>query len=281
MNSERLDQPTGHGEGPPPGSFNPMSRIEFERLFGGRVLAWVGGLATLLGLVFLMRSAVDSSWFTEEVRALLAAVGSLLLLGIGVWLHERKGHLELGRLLVAVAIPGLYATTVVATQTYDLISPVLGLEAAALIGLVGVIVAVRWSSMLVGSIGILGALAAPIFVGTASEGGSIAFVAVALAAGVGVLLWQRWDWLALGAFAVSAPQLVAWIGSSGFISLEGPTDPSQPFRLSSRYWSGSGSSMRRPPSATSCAVAATSACRSPPGCSCSAAACSSSALVRS
>ena len=129
MYSERLDQQAGHGEGPPPGSYNPMSRIEFERLFGGRVLAWVGGLATLLGVVFLMRSAVDSSWFTEEVRALLAAVGSLLLLGIGVWLHERKGHIELGRLLVAVAIPGLYATTVVATQTYDLISPVLGLEA--------------------------------------------------------------------------------------------------------------------------------------------------------
>jgi len=231
MYSERMDQPTDHGEGPPPGSFNPMSRIEFERLFGGRVLAWIGGLATLLGLVFLMRSAVDSSWFTEEVRALLAAVGSLLLLGSGVWLHERKRHLELGRLLVAVTIPGLYATTVVATQTYDLISPVLGLEAAALIGLAGVAIAVRWSSMLVGSVGILGALAAPIFVGTASEGGSIAFVAVALAAGVGVLLWQRWDWLALGAFAVSVPQLVAWIGASGFISLEGEADPSQPVPL--------------------------------------------------
>jgi uncharacterized membrane protein len=200
-------------------------------VFGGRVLAWVGGLATLLGVIFLMRSAVDSSWFTEEVRALLAAIGSLSLLGVGVWLHERKGHIELGRLLVAVAIPGLYATTVVATQTYDLISPVFGLEAAALIGLAAVAIAVRWSSMLVGSVGILGALAVPIFVGTASEGGSIAFVAVALAAGVGVLLWQRWDWLGLGAFAISAPQIVAWIGSSGFISLEGTTDPSQPVLL--------------------------------------------------
>lgn len=231
MYSERLDQPTGHGEEPPPGSFNPMSRIEFERLFGGRVLAWVGGLATLLGVIFLMRSAVDSSWFTEEVRALLAAVGSLSLLGVGIWLHERKGHFELGRLLVAVAIPGLYATTVVATQTYDLISPVLGLEAAALIGLAAVAIAVRWSSMLVGSVGILGALAAPILVGTASEGGSIAFVAVALAAGVGVLLWQRWEWLALGAFAVSAPQIIAWISSSGFIAFEGEANPSQPVLL--------------------------------------------------
>jgi uncharacterized membrane protein len=209
-----------------------MSKIELERLFGGRVLAWVGGLATLLGVIFLMRSAVDSSWFTEEVRALLAAVGSLLLLGFGVWLHERRGHLELGRLLAAVAIPGLYATTVVSTQTYDLISPVIGLEAAAVIGLIGVAVAVRWSSMLVGSVGILGALAAPIMVGTISEVGSIAFVAVALAAGVGVLIWQRWDWLALGAFAISAYQLVAWIVESGFVTLfEGTADPTQPVPL--------------------------------------------------
>jgi uncharacterized membrane protein len=198
-----------------------MSRIEFERLFGGRVLAWIGGLATLLGVIFLMRSAVDSSWFTEEIRTLMAAFGSLLLLGIGVWLHEKKGHLEVARIAVAVAIPGLYATTVVATQAYDLISPVIGLEAAALIGVVGIFIAVRWSSMLVGSVGMLGALAAPMLVGTGTDGASIAFVALALAASVGVLLWQRWNWLALGAFAVSAPQLIVWVAESRYIGLFG------------------------------------------------------------
>jgi uncharacterized membrane protein len=194
-----------------------ISRIEFEKLFGGRVLAWIGGFATLLGLVFLMRSAVDSSWFTEEIRTLAAALGSLSLLILGVWLHERKGHLEAARIAVAVAIPGLYATTVVAAQTYDLISPIVGLEVGALIGAIGVAIAVRWSSMLVGSVGILGALAAPMLVGTPGEGGSIAFVALALAASVGVLLWQRWNWLALGAFAVSAPQLFFWTWDSGIL----------------------------------------------------------------
>lgn len=215
----------------PPPLWDPISRIEFERVFGGRVLAWIGGLATLLGVIFLMRSAVDSSWFTEEVRVLMAAFGSLLLLGLGLWLHERKGRLEVARIAVAIAIPGLYATTVVATQTYDLISPVLGLEAGALIGVIGVAIAVRWSSMLVGSVGILGALAAPMLLGTTHEGGSIVFVALALAASVGVLLWQRWNWLALGAFAVSAPQLIAWIYDNGFISFEGDASPSEPTLL--------------------------------------------------
>jgi uncharacterized membrane protein len=208
-----------------------MSRIEFERLFGGRVLAWIGGLATLLGIVFLMRSAVDSSWFTAEVRTLMAAFGSLVLLVLGVWLHERRGRLEVARVAVAVAIPGLFATTVVAAQVYDLISPVLGLEVAALIGAIGVAIAVRWSSMLVAGVGMLGALAAPMLVGTTGESGSIAFVAVALAASVGVLLWQRWHWLSLAAFAVSAPQLISWVYKSGFITFEGVSGSSEPSLL--------------------------------------------------
>lgn len=220
-----------HDPDPPPPPAGPTSRIEFERLFG-RAIAWIGGFAVLLGVVFFMRSAVDDSWFTEEIRALMAAFGSLSLLAFGVWLHERRGHFELARVAVAAAIPGLYATTVVATQTYDLISPVLGLEAGALIGVIAVAIAVRWSSMLVGSVGMLGALAAPILVGTASEGGSIAFVALALAASVGVLLWQRWDWLALGAFAVSAPQLLAWLHETGFLVLwEGEANPTEPALL--------------------------------------------------
>lgn len=223
--------PPGHRPPPPP-STNPISRIEFERLFGGRVFAWMGGLAVLLGVVFFLRSAVDSSWFTEEVRTLMGAVGSFLLLAFGVWLHERRGQLEVARACVAAAIPGLFATTVVATQTYDLISPVIGLEVAALIGVIGVFLAVRWSSMLVGSVGMLGALAAPMLTGTTSDAGSIAFVAMALAASVGVLLWQRWNWLALGAFLVSAPQLIAWISESGYIDFfESSSDPSVPVLL--------------------------------------------------
>lgn len=193
-----------------PPLWDPISRIEFEKVLGGRVFAWVGGLATLLGVVFFMRIALGEGWLTEEIRTVLAAVGSLALFFAGIWLHERRGLLELSQLVVATSIAGLYATAVVATKTYDLISPVIGLEAAALIGVVGVFIAVRWSAMLVAGIGVLGALAAPLLVGVDTDGGSIAFVAVALAASVGVLLWQRWGWLALGAFAVSAPQLVIW-----------------------------------------------------------------------
>ena len=64
---------------------------------------------------------------------------------------------------------------------------------------------------MVAAIGSLGALAMPLLVGADQSGGSIAFVATALAATAAILVWQRWDWLALGAFLVSAPQLLLWV----------------------------------------------------------------------
>ncbi len=39
-------------------------------------------------------------------------------------------------------------------------------------------------------------------------------MAIALTTAVGVLLWQRWNWLSLGAFLVSAPQLLEWVGAN-------------------------------------------------------------------
>src|SRR5436309_411674 len=68
----------------------------------------------------------------------------------------------------------------------------------------------REPAPVVAAVGILGAVLGPVLVGADSSGLSIAFLAIALAAAVGVLVWQRWNWLALGAFAVSAPQLIAW-----------------------------------------------------------------------
>ncbi|HEX6665818.1 MAG TPA: DUF2339 domain-containing protein [Solirubrobacterales bacterium] len=183
---------------------------DFEELFGGRILAWVGGIAILLGIVFLLGIAIDRGWIDEPMRFVLGLLGSTSLLLSGVWLYERKGRSEAALAAVASAISGLYATLLVGTQVYDLIPSEVGLAGAGLVGVVGGALAIRWKSTVVGAIGILGALLAPVLVGAGTSGLSLAFMAIALIAAVGVLLWQKWDWLALGAFTVSAPQLGIW-----------------------------------------------------------------------
>jgi uncharacterized membrane protein len=189
--------------------------FDLEAVFGGQVLAWIGGIAILFGAVLFLGMAISRGWLDEETRTIIAGAIALAALLGGVWLHERRGRTEAARALVASAISGLFGTIVVATQAYSLISAELGLVLGAAVAAIGFVIAVRWRSPIVAAVGSLGALASPVMVGVAGSGLSIAFVAMALAATVGILVWQRWDWLALGAFVVSMPQLLAWVASDG------------------------------------------------------------------
>jgi uncharacterized membrane protein len=207
--------PTGGPEAaaPPPAAPQRPARrdIDFEELLGGRLLAWVGGLAVLLGIVFFVAMAVRRGWIGEEMRVVLAFLGSGALVGVGLYLFIRQGRTQASLAAVASGLAGLYASDVAATRLYDLVSPVVGLLCAGIVGVLGTAIAVRWRTALVGAIGILGALASPILVQAETSGTTLAFMAIALVAAVGVLLWQRWDWLAAGAFLLSAPQLAVWL----------------------------------------------------------------------
>jgi uncharacterized membrane protein len=206
------------GEGPEPSAPPPAAPgqprrrdVDLEELLGGRLLAWVGGLAILLGIVFFVAMAVRRGWIGEEMRVVLAFLGSGALVGVGLYLFISQGRTQASLAAVASGLAGLYASDVAATRLYDLVSPVVGLFCAGVIGVLGTAIAVRWRTELVGAIGILGALASPILVQAETSGTTVAFMAIALMAAVGVLLWQRWDWLAAGAFVLSAPQLVVWL----------------------------------------------------------------------
>jgi uncharacterized membrane protein len=182
----------------------------FEDLLGGRILAWLGGLAIVVGVIFFLVIAVDRGWIGVEARIALAFLGSTVLLGIGLFLYERRGQTDAAVATVAAALAGLYASLTYATAVKDVVSEEAGLLVAALVGASGAAIAVRWRSQFVAALAILGALASPVLVDAGTSGSALSFMVVALMATVAVLLWQRWGWLALVAFLISAPQLVAW-----------------------------------------------------------------------
>lgn len=226
MNIEKLAWP----KRPQPEFQPPRTAVDFEELFGGRVLAWIGGVAILFAAVLFLGMAISRGWLDEEARTIIAAAISLFALGGGVWLHERRGRTEAAQALVASAIAGLFGTIVVAAQVYDLISSGLGLGLGAAVAALGFAIAVRWKSPIVAAIGSLGALAMPFLVGVDPSGSSIAFVATALAATVAILIWQRWDWLALAAYCVSIPQVLAWV------SIERGDDPVLALAVLAGFW---------------------------------------------
>ena len=204
--------PTGGRPAQPPAGPEPARPpISVEDLLGGRVLGWVGGAAVVLGVAFFLVMAANRGWIDETTRVLLAFAGSTALLVGGLYLHEQQGRTQAALAAVATAIAALYVTLTAATQLYDLVDPVLALVFAALVGAVATAIAVRWDEQVVAGIGIVGALLAPVLVDAGTDSASLAFMAVALSAAVGVLLWRRWSWLGIAAFVVSAPQLIAWL----------------------------------------------------------------------
>jgi uncharacterized membrane protein len=196
---------------PPREPAPPKPPLDLEELLGGRVLAWVGGVAVFIAAVFFLVMAVRNGWIDEATRVVLAFAGSTALLVTGLWLYERKGQTEAAVAAVAAAIAALYASDTVATSGYQLVSPATGLGLAALIGVAATAIAVRWDSMLVAALGIVGALLAPVLVDSGTSTAALAFMALALCSAVGVLIWRRWSWLGVAAYVTSVPQAAVWI----------------------------------------------------------------------
>lgn len=215
---------------PAPPRPTPVLGLDFERegledLVGGRVLAWVGGLAVLLGIAFLFALAISNGWIGETARVVLGASGSGGLLALGFWLHESKARTDAALACAASGVSGLFLTVTVAAQVYDLIPELLGVGFAVAVGATATLLAVRWEARGIAALGILGAMGSPVLAGAAGDGGTMLILFVALASAAAVLLWLRWDWLALAAFALATPQWIAYLVHSGWIAYLADTPP--------------------------------------------------------
>jgi uncharacterized membrane protein len=195
---------------PRPPRQRPALDLDLEKLLGGKLFAWIGGIAILVGVLFFVATAMERGWIPTGVRVAAAFAGSSILLGVGLWLHERRGQTQASLVAVGTAVAALYASLVAGTSLYHLIPTPLALAVAVLIGATATAAAVRLESVQIAAIGIVGALLAPVLVGAGPTNASLLFMAIALTSSTAVLVWQRWNWLALMAYLVSAPQLARW-----------------------------------------------------------------------
>jgi len=187
-------------------------RPALEDLLGGRVLAWVGGVAVTVGVLLLLAIAVSNGWIGEGARTAMATVASLGLLVLGAVLHERRGRTDAALAAAAAGVVGLFGSLAVAGQVYDLVPSLSALVLALGVGAAATTLAVRWRAPGFGALGICGALVAPVLVGADGlEAATLALVAVATAAATGVLLRERWSWLAYATVGLAAPQWLWWL----------------------------------------------------------------------
>ena len=175
-------------------------------LIGGRVLAWAGGIATLLGIALFLALAISHGWIDEEARVLLAGAVSLGLLGGGSWLHAHRGRTEAAIAMAGAGVAGLFATLVVASAVYELVPGLVALAGALAVGATATRLAIRWAGRAVAGIGLIGALAAPALLGAPAEWPTLAMMLVTAGFAMWVASRREWAWLTLATVAVSAPQ---------------------------------------------------------------------------
>lgn len=188
----------------------PRPKRDLEDILGGSVLAWLGGIAILAGLAFLLTIAISRGWLGEEARTVLAALFSAALLATGIYLREHKDRTEAALAAAAVGVAGLFGALIIAGAVYDLIPTTAALAGALLTGAAATTLAIRWNAPLMGWLGLLGALLAPVTL-NAVDPAALAFLAIAYAATAAVVVWQRWQALAWAAFAVTTFQWAGWI----------------------------------------------------------------------
>lgn len=203
--------PPSPGSAPTSGHPCEPASISLGDRVGGQWLAWIGGAATLLGIVLFLALAVSHGWIGREARVVMAAAASLGLLGAGAWLHRRRGRTEAAIAMTGVGTAGLFAALIVASEVYQLISPPLAIAGCLAVGATAAILAIRWAGQALAGLGLLGALLSPVLTGAPIDVATIMVLLIATTCGLTVVVWQRWFWLALTTMIIATPQWAAWL----------------------------------------------------------------------
>jgi uncharacterized membrane protein len=186
----------------------PREPFDLSVLLGARALAWTGGAVTLLGIVFFFVLAVERGWIGPVARVALGAGVSALLVAAALWLRRRFGDTYASLSAAGVGIAGFYTTLLAATALYELVPSAAAVAAAAAIATVGAVIAWRWNSETLASLGLLGAVLAPVAIAFQSDLTplGVAFTGLVLVAATAVAVLRSWRGLHVAAVVCAAPQ---------------------------------------------------------------------------
>jgi uncharacterized membrane protein len=208
---DRIQQPE-----PAPQSASPAPRPASPRRpglleregAGSRLLAWVGGSVTLLGVLLMLVLAVQRGWLGPQPRVLGGAVLGLALVGVALRVHRTSGGRAGGITLAATGVAALYLDAVAATAFYGYLPTAAGLAAGVLVACGGLLLAHVWRAQPLAVAVVVGAaVLAPVLTGV-DPVPLVGFLLVLQIAAVPVQLRHRWCGLTLTA---AVPPLLAGV----------------------------------------------------------------------
>ncbi len=178
----------------------------FEERIGARWAVWLGGLAMVLGGVFMVRYSIDAGLLTPLARVIAGALTAAALVGGGEWTRRRSAfesrekQAYIPGVLTLAGTTTAFASVFAAHALYNLIGPSVSFVLLALTALVTLIAATLHGPA-VASYGLLASYFVPFLVNSDNRSLwplAIYGVFVSVAA-YGVARLRLWRWLAIGA----------------------------------------------------------------------------------
>lgn len=215
----------------PPISPAPVSKSarnrEWEQILGGNWLARIGILAVIIGAAFFLKFAFDNNWLGPGARVILGVAAGLVLLGLGYYWNKR--YAVFAQALSGGGIALLYLCIFAAFAVFDLLGFYWAVAFLVLISAGSTLLALRYNSVAMAVIGILGAFCAPFILGASgwfaaasvSEGNGIQLLIYVIAVDIGVLAlstFRNWRWFTLLALVASLISFAIWYDRYGQIA---------------------------------------------------------------
>ena len=155
----------------------------------------------LIGIGFFLKYAFDNNWISPSVRTLLGGVAGLALLGGGhLW---RKRYPIMTQVLTGGGVGVMYLSVFAAFSAYNLIPFLLAVVLLLVVCAASVFLALRYDSMGLAILGIIGAFIAPIMLGFSGVGGinhGVEIPVYIIIVDIGVLFvstLRNWRWFTL------------------------------------------------------------------------------------
>ena len=177
-----------------PSLLDTIAGWNWEQVLGKNWFAIIGALALAIGMGFFLKLAFDNDWIGEIGRIALGIVLGMALLGAGEY-SQRRIPLW-AQPVTAGGIGILYLSIYAAFGLYELLDPLLAFLFLALVVVLSVLLALRYESLVIALLGIVGAFLTPLLLGRDLENPRLVLLYI-LVVDVGVLgisTFRNWRW---------------------------------------------------------------------------------------
>ncbi len=185
--------------------------MDWEQVLGKNWFAIIGALALIIGAGFFLKLAFDNDWIGPIGRVSLGIVIGIVLLTAGE--YSRRRVPLWAQPVTAGGIGILYLSIYAAFGLYELILPVPAFLFLALVVVLSVLLALRYESLVIALLGIVGAFITPVLLGRDLPDPRLVLLYI-LVIDLGILAvstFRNWRWFTMVGLAGSYGLFALWL----------------------------------------------------------------------